>query len=290
MQTVAVLGTGIMGAPMARNLLEAGFDVRVWNRTADKARALADAGATVAETPGEAAEGAEVLLTMLSDGPAVDSVVWHRSAPLSALARRAIWLQMGTVGLEWTRRLAQRAKEASLDFVDAPVLGTRAPAEQGTLIVLAGGPSVVLDRCHDVFEAVGSKVHRFESVGGASRMKLVLNSWIVSLVTALAEAVALAEALDVSPERFLEIIDGGPIGPPYARVKGGAMVGGDFQPSFPLELALKDARLVAEAADAAGVDAAVVRAVIERMSEAVDAGHGREDMAAVVAATRRRRR
>jgi 3-hydroxyisobutyrate dehydrogenase len=283
---VAVLGTGIMGAPIARNLVATGFDVRAWNRSAAKAAALAETGVTVAATPGDAADGADVLVTMLADGPAVAAVVTHETAPLARLADNAFWIQASTVGIDWVDRLAELARAAGVTFLDAPVLGTRGPAEQGTLTILAGGPDDAIDRCGPVFDAIGSRVHRLGAAGAASRMKLVLNAWIVALVTALGEAVALAERLGVDPAGFLDIIDGGPIGPAYARLKGDLMTAGDFPPSFPLELALKDARLVADAAETLGLEVPVIAAVIRQMQAADAGGHGREDMAAVVAAYR----
>ena len=286
MTAVSVLGTGIMGAPIARNLAAAGFDVRAWNRSEAKVAALAETGVSAATTPGDAAHGVDVLLTMLADGPAVEAVVTHDSAPLTRLADGAVWIQASTVGVDWVDRLADLATGAGVAFLDAPVLGTRGPAEQGTLTILAAGPDDAIDRCEPVFAAIGSRVHRLGAAGAASRMKLVLNAWIVSLVTALGETVALAEWLDVDPARFLDIIDGGPIGPAYARLKGDLMAAGDFPPSFPLELALKDARLVRDAAAAVGLEVPVITAVIRQMQTAEALGHGRDDMAAVAAAYR----
>src|SRR5438105_3957261 len=150
MTTVAFLGTGIMGAPMAANLARAGLDVRVWNRTRAKAEPLAETGARVADTAAAAAEGADILVTMLADGPAV-----AESFEAASVGSGTLWLQMSTVGLEWTDRLAAAADKAKAVFVDAPVLGTKQPAEKGQLLVLASGPEDVHDRAAEVFDVLG---------------------------------------------------------------------------------------------------------------------------------------
>lgn len=152
---IAVLGTGIMGAAMARNLISAGMEVRAWNRSREKAEPLAESGAKVADSPAEAAEGAGFVLTMLANADAVAEPVGGEDGALSALPDDGVWLQMSTVGLEGHERLARVAEEHDVAYVDAPVLGTRQPAEQGQLIVLASGPEEVRGRCEPVFDAVG---------------------------------------------------------------------------------------------------------------------------------------
>jgi 3-hydroxyisobutyrate dehydrogenase len=267
---VAVLGTGTMGAPMARNLVEAGLDVRVWNRTTERARAVE--GAWVAETPSEAAEGADLVLTMLADGDAVEETV--RDLDFGD----AVWLQMSTVGIEATERLMELAGEAP--FVDAPVVGTKQPAEKGELTVLASGPRGARERAKPVFDAVAARVVELGEAGEGTRLKLVINSWLVILVEGLAETMAFSEAIGIDPERFLETIEGGPTGPAYAQLKGKMMVARKFDPAFSLALARKDAKLVLEAAERHGFDAALVEVVVRKMDEAIGAGHGDEDMAA----------
>jgi len=283
--TVAVLGTGIMGAAMARNLLWVGMEVRAWNRTREKAEPLAEDGAKVTDTPAEAAEGADFLITMLSDAGAVEEAVGGNVLP--ALAEDGVWLQMSTVGTEWSDRLEKLAAERSVAYVDAPVLGTKQPAEQGALIVLASGPEEVRERSQPVFDAVGSKTLWLGPAGAGSRLKLVVNNWIVGLIGVLAETTALAEATGVDPARFLEVIEGGPLGLPYAQIKGKMMIEEEFPTSFSLRLARKDAALVLEAAEKEGLRLAVAEAVAARFDEALDAGHGEEDMAAVYHAARR---
>ena len=278
---VAVLGTGIMGAPMARNLLKAGFEVSAWNRSPDKARALGEDGADVAETPADAVRQADFVMTMLADGEAVAEVM-KRAAAL--MRDDAIWLQTSTVG-EDVERLMRLAEEHSCTFVDCPVLGTKAPAEKGELVVLASGPDDALERAQPVFDAIGSKTVRLGDGDAASRMKLVLNSWIVALVESLSETIAYAESIGADPAKFLEIIDGGPMGSPYAQMKGKMMVEREFPTSFPLKHSLKDARLVLESAERAGIRLPLIEVVAEQMERALKQGHGDEDMAASIFAS-----
>jgi len=283
---IAVLGTGIMGAAMARNLLSAGMEVRVWNRSREKAEPLTDDGATVADSPTEAAEGAGFVLTMLADADAVAEAAGGENGALSALPEDGVWLQTSTVGLEGQEKLAGIADEHGVYYVDAPVLGTKEPAEQGQLIVLASGPEEVRERCQPVFDAVGSKSLWLGSAGAGSDLKLVTNNWIVGLLGALAETISFAEALGVDPNRFLEVIEGGPLGVPYAQMKGQMMIEEEFPTSFSANLARKDANLVLQAAEANGLRLPLTEAAAEHFDEAISAGHGEEDMAAIYQATR----
>jgi 3-hydroxyisobutyrate dehydrogenase len=278
---VAVLGTGIMGAPMARNLLAAGFPLRVWNRSSEKAEPLAADGAVVADSPREASDGAEIVLTMLADADAVLDTV------ADALDGTQVWVQASTIGVEGTERCAALAGEHGVAFVDAPVLGTKQPAEQGQLIVLASGPADQRERLAPLFDAIGARTFWLGDAGAGTRLKLVANAWVLSLVEGLAETLVLAEGLGVAPELFLETIAGGPLDCGYAQLKGKAMIERDFPASFPLSLALKDARLVRKAAERAGVELPLVETVERQFERADDDGHGDEDMAAVFLATAR---
>lgn len=282
--TVVVLGTGIMGAAMARNLMKAGMSVRAWNRSREKAEPLARDGAEIAEDPAAAAENADFLLTMLPNAGVVEEVLGDRV--LEALAEGGVWLQMSTVGEEGNERLSRVAAGSGVAYVDAPVLGTKGPAEQGQLIVLASGPEEVRDRCEPVFGAVGSKTVWLGEAGEGSRLKLVLNNWIVGLVGVLAETVAFARATGVDPAKFLETIEGGPLGLPYAQMKGKMMIEEDFPTSFSLGLARKDAGLVLDAAEAHGLRMEIAEAVAARFDGAIGAGRGEEDVAAVYEAAK----
>jgi 3-hydroxyisobutyrate dehydrogenase len=194
--------------------------------------------------------------------------------------RPAVWAQMSTLGLDGTERCAALASERGVALVDAPVLGTKQPAEAGELIVLAAGPDDAVARCAPVFDAIGKHVVRLGEAGEATRLKLVLNHWILGIVENVAETMQLAEALGVDPALWLETIGGGPLDLPYAQLKGKAILERSLEPSFRLALAHKDAGLVLEAASRHQMQAALIEVVAERMARAIDAGHGDEDMAA----------
>jgi len=254
---------------MARHLAGAGHEVRAWNRTPEKAEGL---GASVAGSPAEAVDGADVVVTMLSDGPAVAQVMDGIT-----LRDDQLWWQASTVGVDWIARLGDR-------LVDGPVLGTRQPAEDGKLTVLVSGPG--RDQLADVFEPVSVKVVDLgKEIGTGTRMKLVLNTWVLALVEGLAETIALAEGLQIDPQQFLDIITGGLMDTPYAHMKGKQMIERSFPPSFPLALAAKDAGLVADAAREAGLDLPLPGLIRDQMGKAVEAGHGEEDLAATFLAS-----
>ncbi|GGX90277.1 dehydrogenase [Streptomyces minutiscleroticus] len=280
-RTVSVLGTGIMGAAMARNLARAGHAVRAWNRSRDKAEPLAADGIHVADSPAEAVEGADAVLTMLYDGEAVLEVM-RRAAP--ALRPGTVWVQSTTTGVEAIGTLADLAREHGLVLFDAPVLGTRQPAEAGQLLVLAAGPEEHRAAVAPVLDAVGSRTvwtGEDAAAGSASRLKLVANSWVIAATTATGEALALAEALGVDPRGFFDAIAGGPLDMGYLHAKADLILQGRLTPaSFAVKTAAKDARLIAEAGERYGVRLDVAAASADRFARAEAQGHGEEDMAA----------
>jgi len=276
---VAVLGTGIMGSAMARNLARAGHEVRAWNRTRATAEPLTADGVTVCDTAAETIRETDVVITMLADGPAVEAVM----EPLAGDVGDAVWSQMSTVGTRAIERLGALAERAGATMVDAPVLGTKEPAEAGKLTVLASGPAAGRERCRPVYDVIGSTtVELGDAIGTASRMKLVLNAWLLALVEGLAESIRLAEGLGVDPQRFLDIIDGGPLGVPYAKLKGPMMIERSYPASFPLRLADKDALLALDA----GLQLPLLDAVEQQMRAAIEKGHGDDDIAAAAEAGR----
>jgi 3-hydroxyisobutyrate dehydrogenase len=282
-ETVAVLGAGgTMGAAMARNLLRAGIRVRAWDRTHEKAAGLADDGAVVLDTPAEAAKGSSMLLTMLSDGEAVLNAVAGERGALAATDESALWLQMSTIGEAATVRCAEMAREHAVVFVDAPVLGTRQPAEEGKLLVMASGPGgeEIRERCNAVFDAVGQRTMWVGEAGYGTRLKLVTNAWLLAVVEGGAEAIALAEGLGLDPSLLLSAVEGGPLDLPYLRVKAKAIATGNFEPSFRLALAAKDASLIEEAAQARDLDLPLLATVHERLQVSAQE-HGDEDVIAV---------
>ena len=272
-----------MGQAMARNLRDAGLQVRAWNRTREKADPLAGDGITVTDRAAEAADGADIVLTMLADA---DAVVSAMEGPDGALAGMdgAVWLQTSTIGIAGTERCAALAGDAGVTLVDAPVLGTRQPAEQGQLIVLASGPDTARDRVQPALDAIGKRTLWVGETGAGTRLKLVTNAWLLAVVEGAAEAIALAEGLDLEPSLLMDAVEGGPLDLPYLRMKGEAIMQRDFAPSFRLALAAKDARLVGEAAERHGLQLALVD-VVRRQMESVAGEHGDEDMSATYWAT-----
>jgi len=274
--TVALLGTGTMGAPMARNLAKAGLPVRVWNRTRDRAEPLADV-ATVADTVAEAVEGADVVMTMLWDA---DAVVGAMEQARGHLADGVVWLQQSTVGLEAADRLAALAEDVGVTYVDAPVLGTKKPAEDGALVVLASGPEQVKQTLAPVFDAIAGRTLWVGEAGAGQRLKLVANAWVATVLEGIADSLTLARDLGLDPALFLEAVKGGAMDAPYVQLKGANMLAGSFDPAFSLAGALKDVDLIVEAAGAVGTDLGLIPGVREHLARAVDAGHGDLDMAA----------
>ena len=274
--TVALLGTGTMGEGMARNIAAAGLPLRVWNRTASRAEPLADV-ATVAGSVAEAVRGADIVVTMVYD---VESVAATMEEARGELGADTVWLQQSTVGVEGSERLAALAEDLGVVYVDAPVLGTKKPAADGALVVLASGPAAVRPRIDPVLDAIGSKTVWVGEAGAGSRLKLAANAWVFTVVEGVAESLALTRDLGLDPALFLEAVRGGALDAPYVQLKGKAMLDGGFDPAFALSGALKDADLILAAAAGAGVDLGVLPGVREHFQRAVDAGHGDQDMSA----------
>lgn len=275
--SVAFLGAGgLMGLPMARNLAGAGFEVRAWNRSRDKMEPLAGEGVTLCDDQREAVEGADAVVTMLADA---DVILETLDDTLSHAAEDAVWVQTSTVGIDGTQRLADLAGEAGVAFVDAPVLGTKAPAENGELVVLASGPEEVRAAVEPLFEAIGKKTLWVGEAGAGSRLKLVANAWVSSVVEATAETIALAEGLGVDPKQFLDAVSGGALDLPYLQAKGTSMIERQFEPAMKLALAAKDTRLIDEAAADHDLDLPMLRTIRHRFAEGARE-HGDEDMAA----------
>jgi len=284
-ETVAVLGAGgTMGFPMARNIARAGIPVRAWNRSRDKAEPLTADGAVVTDTPAEAAQGATIVLTMLADADAVVSAMDAEDGALPVMSRRddpehPVWLQMSTIGEEVTERCIGLANRYGVGFLDAPVLGTRQPAEQRQLVILESGPEEARPRVQPVFDAIGHRTIRAGQAGAGTRLKLVTNSWVLAVVEAGAETIALAEGLGLDPSLFFQAIEGGALDLPYLRMKGQAIAKRDFRPAFRLTLAAKDAGLVKESARQHGMDLPLLDLIARRLGQGA-AEHGDEDFSA----------
>lgn len=285
--TLALLGTGIMGTGLAHSILRAGLPLRVWNRTAEHAQPLADDGAEVADTIASSVSGADLVVTMLTDADATVSVAEEL---LEAIDGEALWVQMGTVGLAGIEHLVAMASEHGVALVDAPVSGSKQPAEEGKLMVLAAGDEVLRPRCAPLFDAVGSRTMWVDDTpGAASALKLVINDWLCSLVGALSEALVLSEAIGLDPHAFLAAIDGGALGVPYAGLKGPSMIDRSYPTAFPARLAAKDVALVLDAASANGLDLPLTEAVRDMYRQVLDAGRGDQDMSVLAEALRSQR-
>jgi 3-hydroxyisobutyrate dehydrogenase len=277
--TVAVLGTGVMGAGMARSLDRAGFRVVAWNRSVEKARPLAERGIRVEQDLADAVADVDVVLTMLFDTASVLEVMGEAAG---SLRPDVLWVQTATVGTDGIREVAAFARQHDLELLDAPVLGTRKPAEDGQLVVLASGPPALRERAKAVLGAVGARtLVAGDEVGAASALKLVVNSWVATLTAGVAESLALAQGLRLDPQLFLDAIEGGPTDTAYAHVKGAMMIGDDFPVSFAVGGVVKDVGLIVAAAEECGVDAVLPRAVLDAFRRADEAGLADQDMAAV---------
>ena len=274
--TVALLGTGTMGAGMARCIAGAGMPLRVWNRTPERAAPLRDV-ADVADSVPEAVRGADVVVTMLYDA---DSVVATMEEARGALGEDAVWLQQSTVGVPGEQRCRDLAGGLGTAYVDAPVLGTKKPAEDGTLVVLASGEEGVRPRVDPVLAAIGSRTVWAGAAGAGSRLKLAANAWVLTVLEGVAESLALTRDLGLDPQLFLDAVSGGALDAPYVQLKGQAMLTEALEPSFALSGALKDADLIAEAAGGAGLDLGLLPGIRAHLARAVEAGHGDKDMAA----------
>lgn len=276
---VAVIGMGTMGAAMARRLLKVGARVQVWNRSPQPTRALGALGAQVHDDLHLAVADVPVVLTMLPTADVVRSVMLD-DAILEAMAPGAVWAQMGTIGIEGTAALdtAVASRRPEVRFVDAPVSGSRVPAETGQLVVLASGPEVARPIIGPVFSVLGHRTLWLGPAGAGTRMKLVLNTWLAFEVEAAAEASALATQFGIADGVLSDAVSGSPLVSPYAALKLAKIEGGDDQPDFSLGLALKDLELAEAAAGPATLP--VAGAIAERWRELARRGFAGLDVSA----------
>ncbi|HEY3548914.1 MAG TPA: NAD(P)-dependent oxidoreductase [Propionicimonas sp.] len=274
---VAVLGLGTMGAAMARRISGAGMATTVWNRSAGRTAAFADGPARVAAEVADAVAGADVVLTMLFDAAAVESVI---AEALPAMGSGAIWLQCSTVGVEAANRFATAAAAAGIGFVDAPVLGTKAPAEAGTLTALLAGSDEDLAAVEPVIAAIATKTVRAGlAAPAASALKLAMNAWIATITAGIAQSLTMADRLGLDPALVLEALHGAAADSPYAQLKGGAMLKLGFAAQFEVVGLLKDVRLAREATP--GMPQQLLAALDELYAAAADGGAAHADIAAV---------
>jgi 3-hydroxyisobutyrate dehydrogenase len=274
--TVTVIGAGALGAAMAARLGETGHEVRLWNRTAERARAAAarTAGVTAVESLREAVAGAPMVITVLRDGEAVTGVM---SDAITELAPGAVWVQASTIGPVSARSLARMADKHGVAFLDAPVSGSTTPARQGRLVWLVAGRDDALARARPMLDALGSSVlHVGTGVEGSS-LKLVVNAWMTAATVAMSDVLSLCDTLGLDHSTFAEALEAGPLAMPYALQKLRLMDERSFEPGFAVQLALKDVDL---ARASAGLSP-LLQVVRDRLERTVEAGHGNDDLAAV---------
>jgi 3-hydroxyisobutyrate dehydrogenase len=282
MSKIAVLGLGAMGSRMAANLLKAGHELTVWNRTASAAEPLVKGGARQAETPRQAAEGAEFVMAMLRDDDA-SRQVWldPESGALVGMAERAVAIESSTLTPDWVRELGEQVASRGLALLEAPVSGSRPQAEAAKLIHLVGGDADTLARAKPLLDAMGAGVHHVGPLGHGALVKLATNSLLGIQVTALAEIIGLLGRTGVDVEKALAAIAGTPVWAPVANYLTSTMVEDNFAPQFPVELIDKDFRYTLQVA---GEDAAVpmIATAHRTFQRAADQGLGEENMTAVV--------
>jgi 3-hydroxyisobutyrate dehydrogenase len=280
MAKLAFCGLGQMGTPMAARLVDAGHDVSVWNRTPERAAPLERRGARRAASPADAAAGAEAAITMVADPSALEAVVLGDGGLAEGLTSGSTLIDMSTVGPDAVRWIAGRLPDG-VSMMDAPVLGTVPHAESGELKVFAGGEGQDVERWRPLLGALGTVVH-VGPLGSGAAMKLVTNSTLGALMTALGEALAVADALGLDQGTVLDVLAESPIGVTVNR-KRESIESGSYPPTFKLSLARKDLALVNDAAGNAGLDLRVAPASGSWLATAESAGLGSLDYGAVIA-------
>ncbi|GAC1317320.1 MAG: NAD(P)-dependent oxidoreductase [Thermoleophilaceae bacterium] len=268
---------------MAANLVRAGFDVVVWNRTSERAKGFArEFDARAADTPAEAARGCEILITMVVDSPQVEQILFGEDGAVEGLERGALAVDMSTVAPSASVAIAKRLGDLGIDFLDAPVTGSRPRAEEGSLTIMVGGARNGFERARAVFEALGTLVVHVGPNGHGSTIKLINNTLAAANAAALAEALVLAQAAGVDTDALREVTASGSGASAALTLKAGAMLEHDFEPLFKLEHILKDLRHCLSVAERLGVDARVAREAAKLYAEADAAGLGGSDFAAVI--------
>ena len=282
-EPVAVLGMGVMGHGMAASALRAGIPTIVWNRTSEATRDLAELGAEVAETAADAARRAAIVLTMVTDAEAVISIARDQGM-LAALAPGAIWVQMSTIGVAGIDRVAAvvGVERPDVTLLDAPVSGSKDPAEHGQLTIFASGPAEARSRVAALFDALGQRTIWVGEVGAGTRLKLVNNTWLAFAAEAVSTSVALAHRLGLETQTVLDALGGGPVVSAWQAAKLQRIANGEFSAQFALSLALKDVHL---ALQAAGDDRfAVLACLADEWQHVVDQGLGDQDLIIVTRA------
>ena len=279
-EPVAFLGIGTMGRAMATRALGAGIPTIVWNRNPDATGGLADLGAEVAGSAADAARRASIVVTMVTNADVVLAIAQDQGM-LAALAPGAIWVQMSTIGDGGMQRVESlvRAERPDVVLIDAPVSGSKGPAEQGQLTIFAAGPDAVRSRLGPLFAALGRRTIWVGPVGAGSKLKLVANTWLALAAEAVNVSVALAQQLDLEIGSVIDALGDGPLVSPWQAAKLPRIARGDFSPQFALSLALKDVHLVLE--DAGHERFPALASLADEWQAVVDAGFGESDLTVV---------
>ena len=255
--TVSLIGLGLMGRPMGHNLLKAGFPLVVWNRTASRADSLVAAGARLAASPKEAAAAADVLITIVSDPPALEQVLWgsdeKSGGAFAALKKGAIYIDSSTVSPALARRIAEASAARGIRFLDAPVTGGTWGAEKGELLFMIGGSPDTLEAARPVISAMGKKIFHLGPHGAGQTIKLAMNLLLALEVDAFAESLALVTGAGLAGEKLVEVMQSSMARSGVLDVKAPVMLKGDFLPSFPLRLMHKDLSLALDLGNQLGV-------------------------------------
>jgi 3-hydroxyisobutyrate dehydrogenase len=286
-EPVGFIGLGIMGEPMALNLARAGTPLVVWNRSPTGAESLRTAGAQVADSPAEVFRRAPVVVLMLATESAIDAVL-GRGGPAFGMVRGRTVVHMGTTSAAYSRALEADVRAAGGRYVEAPVSGSRKPAENAELVVMLAGEAAARDDVRPLLAPLCREAVDCGDVPGALLMKLAVNIFLITMVTGLAEAFHFAERQGLDLERLRTILDGGQMASSISRVKTAKLVERDFAPQAAIHDVLKNARLVTEAARDGDVAAPLIDLCTDLYAEALDLGRGGDDIAAVIAALERR--
>lgn len=279
--TVGLIGLGLMGKPMGRNLLKAGFPLVVWNRTDFKAEDLVKEGAKLAASPREAAAQADVLVTIVSDPPALEEVVFGPEGALEGFRRGSVFVDSSTISPDLARREAAACAERGVDFLDAPVTGGTWGAEKGELVFMVGGKAEVFERTKPVFEAMGKRFFLLGPNGSGQIVKLAMNLILALEVQALAEAMALVRTAGIKGERLSEVLQSSMGRSALMDVKAPLILKNEYPASFPLRLMHKDVRLALELAREQGIELPAGAAAFATYSAVKDAAKDDPDYAAV---------
>jgi len=280
--TVGFIGLGLMGEPMAQNLLRAGYPLVVWNRTSSKADDLIRTGARLAATPDQAAAQANVLITIVSDPPALEDVLWGTHHALESLRAGSLLIDSSTVSPGLARQVADACSKRGVDFLDAPVTGGTWGAQKGELVFMVGGKVETVERARPVLETMGKKIFLLGPNGAGQTVKLGMNLLLALEVNAFAEALALVTTAGVPAERLVEVMQSSMGRAPLLDVKAPLMLKGEFPASFPLRLMHKDIRLALELAREHDVSLPTGKAAYATYTKVKDAAEDDPDFSAVM--------